>query len=54
MPSKDVDRDQDRWSSPGTARGADKDITAEHPAVNGDDAGDDDQPRKSRRRQKRR
>jgi serine/threonine protein kinase len=53
-PSNEVDRDQERWIAPAMGRRADKDITAEHPAVNGEDAGDDDQPRKSRRRQKRR
>jgi hypothetical protein len=54
MPSKDLDRDRERLIAPAMGRSADKDITAEHPAVSGDDAGDDDQPRKSRRRQKRR
>ncbi len=53
-PSNEVDRDRERWIAPATGRRADKDITAEHPAVSGEDAGDDDQPRKSRRRQKRR
>ncbi|HEY2563569.1 MAG TPA: hypothetical protein VGI44_07635 [Acidimicrobiales bacterium] len=53
-PGRDADRDRERWIAPTTGRSADKDITAEHPAVNGEDAGDDEQPRKSRRRQKRR
>ncbi|HEX4220632.1 MAG TPA: hypothetical protein VHZ02_19825, partial [Acidimicrobiales bacterium] len=62
-PSTGGERNPDRWGIPRTARGADKDITAEHPAVsreaanadgvNGDDAGNDP-PRKGRRRQKRR
>jgi hypothetical protein len=54
----DSGRDEGHWTGPPTARGADRDITANSADGVGNDApdpnGDDDGSRKSRRRQKRR
>lgn len=54
-PTEGTRRDEDRWTGPPTARGADRDITSNRgDAPDEDDDGDGDGSRKSRRRQKRR